>query len=120
MLEVTAQNHIFDSQTRYVAVSLVTDTQTHGTTTVTLAHALRVAMYEVLEIDNSCDFDGGHGDEPLIQELDLYDVSQVPPELMEQEYPTSPESASPTELAPTVQEETAETVFDVGSNNFSE
>ena len=53
-------------------------------------------MYTELEIDNSCDFDDDGGDEPLIQELDLDDViSQVPPELVEQEHPTLPESASP-------------------------
>ena len=76
-------------------------------------------MYTELEIDNSCDFDDGGGDEPLIQELDLDDVvSQVPPELMEQEHPTLPESTSPTEPALTLQEETAEIVIDTG-NNFS-
>ena len=76
-------------------------------------------MYTELEIDNSCDFDdGGGGDESLIQELDLDDVvSQVPPELVEQEHPTLPESASP-EPALTLQEETAEIVFNIG-NNFS-
>ena len=76
-------------------------------------------MYTELEIDNSCDFDGGGGDEPLIQELDLDAVvNQVPPELIEQEHPTLPESASPTEPALTLQEETAEIVLDIG-NNFS-
>ena len=53
----------------------------------------------------------------MIQELDLDDVvSQVPPEPMEQEHPTPPESASPTEPALTLQEETAEIVFDIGNN----
>ena len=75
-------------------------------------------MYTELEIDNSCDFDDGGGDKPLIQELDLDDVvSQVPPELVEQEHPTLPESASP-EPALNLQEETAEIVFNIG-NNFS-
>ena len=74
-------------------------------------------MYTELEIDNSCDLDDGGGDEPLIQELDLdHVVSQVPPELMEQEHPTPPESTSPTEPVPTLQEETEETVFDICSN----
>ena len=77
-------------------------------------------MYTELEIDNSCDLDDGGGDEPLIQELNLYNVvSQVPPELMEQEHPTPPESTSLKEPVPTLQEERAETVFDIG-NNFSE
>ena len=74
-------------------------------------------MYTELEIDNSCDFDDSGGDEPLIQELNL-DVSKVPPELTEQEHPTPPESASPTEPSLTLQEETAEIVFNIG-NNFS-
>lgn len=69
-------------------------------------------MYTELENDNSCDSDDGGGDEPLIQELDLDDiVDQVPPELLEQQRPTPPESASPTDPASTLQEETAETVF---------
>ena len=77
-------------------------------------------MYIELEIDNGCDLDDDGGDEPLIQELDLDNVvSQVPPELMEQEHPTPTESTSLTEPVPTLQEETAETVFDIGSN-FSE
>ena len=76
-------------------------------------------MFTELEIDNSHGFDDGGGEEPLIQELDLDVVSQVPPELMEQEHPTPPESASPTEPASTLQKEKAETIFDI-SNNFSE
>ena len=76
-------------------------------------------MYTELENDNGCNFDDGGCDEPLIQELDLGDVSQVPPELIEQEHPTPPEPASRTEPASTLPEETAETVFDI-NNNFSE
>ena len=77
-------------------------------------------MYTELENDNSCNFDNGGCDEPLIQELNLGDVvSQVPPELTEQEHPIPPEPASRTEPASTLQEETAETVFDI-NNNFSE
>jgi hypothetical protein len=74
-------------------------------------------MYTELENDNSSNFDDGGGDEPLIQELDLDDVvNQVPPELLEQQRPIPPESASPTEPASTLQEETAENVLDIGSN----
>ena len=42
----------------------------------------------------------------------------MPPELLEQtveQHPTLPESASPTEPASTLQEETVETVLDMGS-----
>jgi hypothetical protein len=69
-------------------------------------------MYTELENDNSCDFDDGGGEEPMIQELDLDAVvNQVQPELLEQQRPTPPESASPTDPASTLQEETAETIF---------
>ena len=60
-------------------------------------------MYTELEIDNSCDLNDDGGDKPLIQELDLDNVvSQVPPELMEQEHSTPPESTSLTKPVPTL------------------
>ena len=72
-------------------------------------------MYTELENDNSCNFDD---DEPLIQELNLGDVSHVPPELIEQEDPTPPEPASQTEPASTLPEETAETKLTILVNSL--